>query len=106
MHADLRQIGNGLQGFFLTGGAVEIVENLTQVQCMSVTTRLGIQQGLGHNASTLLITQICDHRAGIENKGHLRDSRSASSRLFFINDSLDVGMCRYLPLTESTSCLR
>lgn len=47
-----------------------------------------------------------DHSARIEDKDHDLDSRARSSLFRLMNDSLDVGTLRYLPLIAWTSSLR
>ena len=73
---------------------------------MGIALRLWIEKSLGDDTGARLVPKVGDRRTRVENKNHRRDSRTVSSLFRSMNDSLEVGMCRYLPLIESISCFR
>ena len=83
---------------------VESIEDLAEVECVGIALRFGIEKSFSRDIGARFVGQERDHRACIEHKDHGRDSRAVSSFFRFMNNSLDVGRCRYLPLIESTSC--
>ena len=85
---------------------MKVIENFTEIERMSMAFRRGVDKSLGDGIGTWFIPKVGKHRACVKNENHRRDSWTVSSLLRLMNDSLDVGMCRYLPLMESTSCLR
>jgi hypothetical protein len=73
---------------------------------VSVAAGISIKERVGNDIGAAFIPQERNHRVRVRHKDRGWDSRTISAIFLAMNDSLEVGTCRYLPLMESTNCLR